>query len=268
MSARISILMGVYNCEQTLPQAIDSIVNQTYTKWKLIICDDGSSDNTYSVAQSYKEKYPDKIILVKNDSNSGLNRTLNHCLKHADTEYCARMDGDDISMPERLEEEISFLDANPEYAIVSTDMEYFDNSGTWGKSNAKAYPQKEDFAAGSPFCHAPCMVRTQAYKAVNGYTENQHLLRVEDYHLWIKMYSVGYKGANLQKVLYKMRDDRNATKRRKYRYRINEAYVRYLGVKMLKLKKLNYIYILRPLIVGLLPTTIYEKLHKKRLSKG
>lgn len=89
---------------------------------------------------------------------------------------------------------------------------------------------------GSPFCHAPCMVRKEAYDAVKGYTEKKRLLRVEDYHLWIKMYEVGYRGKNIPKQLYLMRDDKAAYKRRKFRYRVNEAYVRGMAVRKLGLR--------------------------------
>ena len=262
---KISVIMGIYNCAKTLPEAIESLLNQTYTDWKLIMCDDGSSDDTYTLAKEYQDKYPDRIIVIKNEKNMGLNYTLNHCLKYANGVYIARMDADDLCSADRFEKEVEFLDSNLEYSIVSTEMEYFDESGTWGRSNSKEYPQKEDFAAGTPFCHAPCMVRKEAYDSVEGYSVDKKLLRVEDYHLWIKMYSKGFKGANIKEPLYQMRDDRNATNRRKYRYRINEAYVRYLAIKKLNLKKKNYIYVLRPLIVGMLPTFLYEYLHKKRI---
>lgn len=265
MKIRISILMGIYNCEETLSEAIESILNQTYSGWKLIMCDDGSTDRTCEIAERYCEKYPNQIILLKNEVNKGLNYTLNHCLKYADTEYVARMDGDDISLPTRLEKEISFLDQHPEYAIVSCPMIYFDENGEWGQGKTFGEPKIESIAKSTPFCHAPCMVRREAYLAVNGYTVDKRLLRMEDYHLWIKMFYNGYRGYNLNEPLYKMRDDRNATKRRAYKYRINEAYVRYIAVKMLKLSKRNYIYIIRPLIVGLLPLKIYEYLHKKNL---
>ncbi|MDO5041522.1 MAG: glycosyltransferase [Peptoniphilus sp.] len=266
MEIRISILMGIYNCEATLAEAIDSIINQTYSGWKLIMCDDGSNDRTYEIAESYREKYPDKIILVKNEINKGLNFTLNHCLKYADTEYVARMDGDDISLPTRLEKEISFLDKHPEYAIVSCPMIYFDEKGEWGRGKTNGEPTKESLAKETPFCHAPCMVRKYAFMAVDGYTVDKKLLRMEDYHFWIKMFSMGYRGFNLKEPLYKMRDDRNATKRRSYRYRINEARVRYLAVKKLKLARKNYIYVIRPLVVGLMPERLYEYLHRKRLA--
>lgn len=261
----ISVIMGIYNCERTLDEAIESILKQTYTGWKMIMCDDASTDNTYAVAEKYIKEYPDKFILIKNEKNMGLNYTLNHCLKYADTEYIARMDGDDISLPERFEKQIKFFENNPEYAVVSTQMEYFDEQGVFGKNNSSGEPLRENIVKSTPFCHAPCMVKREAYEAVNGYSVSKKILRVEDYELWIKMYAAGYRGYNLPEVLYKMRDDRNATKRRKFKYRINEAYVRYLAVKRLKLKKRYLIYTLRPILVGVLPSGIYTYLHKKRL---
>lgn len=91
MAAKISILMGIYNCASTLAEAIDSILAQTFTDWELILCDDGSKDDTYAVADSYRRRYPHKIILIKNPQNMGLNFTLNHCLEHASGEYIARI---------------------------------------------------------------------------------------------------------------------------------------------------------------------------------
>lgn len=264
MGKKVSIIMGIYNCSSTLSEAIDSIIAQTYTNWELIMCDDGSKDNTYDVALSYKEKYPNKIILIKNEKNLGLNKTLNRCLEYATGEYIARMDGDDVSVENRLFKEISFLENNPEYAIVSSPMIYFDENGEWGESKAIENPTNLDFVTGTPFCHAPCMVRTEAYKEVNGYSTDDRTLRAEDYNLWFRLYAMGYKGHNLQTPLYKMRDDENAYSRRSFKFAKNEAYVRYTGYKMLRLPKKYYIFALRPIIVGLLPKSIYMVLHHRR----
>lgn len=195
MSANVSIIMGIYNCAETLPEAIESILNQTYLNWELIMCDDGSSDDTWKIAIRYAEKYPDKIKILKNESNKGLNYTLNRCLKKATGKYIARMDGDDISMPERLEKEVSFLEEHKEYAIVSTPMIYFDEYGEWGEGKAIEIPQLKDFVFHPPFhCHAPCMIRKEAYDRVGGYTVDKRLLRYEDCNLWYKLYSKGYRG--------------------------------------------------------------------------
>lgn len=263
----ISVIMGIYNCGDTLSEAIECIVHQIFSDWELIMCDDGSNDDTYEIAISYKEKYPEKIIVLQNEKNRGLNYTLNKCLKQARGKYIARMDGDDRCDKERFAIEINVLEKEPEISIVSTDMEFFDESGVWGKISHPEYPVPEDFVKESPFCHAPCMVKREAYMKVKGYSVSDKLLRVEDYHLWIKMYKCGYRGKNIHKCLYQMRDDRNAYSRRSFKNRLNEYYVKRLAIRTFRLKKWNYLLALRPIIVGLLPNCVYDKLHKGRLAK-
>ena len=262
---KISIIMGVYNCAVTLNEALDSIDKQSEKDWELIVCDDGSNDNSYTLAKEFESKYPSKVIVLQNKENMGLNYTLNKCLRKAKGKYIARMDADDRCSCFRFEKEVQFLEDNPNIDIVSTDMTFFDESGTWGLIQHPVEPTKKDFLYGSPFCHAPCMVRREAYEKVGGYTENKNLLRVEDYHLWIKMYAAGSKGYNINEALYEMRDDRRAYSRRKFKYRINEAYVKMLAVKMLHLPFYGYIFAFRPILVGLLPKKLYNKMHKKRL---
>ena len=265
MSSKISVVMGIYNCANTLEEAIDSLLNQTYTNWNLIMCDDGSTDDTYSVAKRYKELYPDKIILIRNKQNIGLNYTLNHCLKYANGEYIARMDGDDISLPERFEKEVDFLDNHPQYSIVSTPMIHFDEFGEFRKGIGNGEPRLNSFAKGTPFCHAPCMVRREAYEAAGGYSVSKQRLRVEDWDLWIRMYEKGYKGYVLEQPLYMMRDDRNAYSRRKFKYRINEIRVVFMAIKLLKLPKRKYIWAFRPFVAGITPRFIYNIVHKRNL---
>lgn len=263
----ISVIMGVYNCEKTVSSAIESVLNQTYQNFEFIICDDGSTDETLDIIMKYADNYSDKIILILNDRNRGLNYTLNHCLQYAKGKYVARMDGDDRSLPIRFEKEVEYLENHPEFSILGASLKAFDDKGIWGKHTFKEFPGVKDFLHGSPFSHSVCMVRRDAYIAVNGYSEGKLLMRVEDYHLWIKMYSKGYRGANLQDELYLYRDDRDSYKKRKFRYRLNEAYVSFLAVKMLHLPIWNIIYASRPIVVGLLPSSIYEILHKKRLKQ-
>lgn len=256
--------MGIYNCASTLPAAIDSILAQSFSDWELIMCDDGSSDDTYEIAQRYMQKHPDRIVVLKNEKNMGLNYTLNKCISVAKSPYIARMDGDDQSLPERFQEELRFLEENREIAIVGAAMDVFDEQGVWGKHVYKERPEKKDFLKGTPFGHPVSMVRAEAYRAVDGYTDHKRLQRVEDYHLWVKMYSKGYVGANLPQSLYLYRDDRNGYAKRKFRYRINEAYVKHLAIKMLHLPVYGYIHALRPILVGLLPYSLYNLLHKRK----
>lgn len=264
----ISVIMGIYNCADTLEEAVDCILAQTIQDWELILCDDGSADKTYAIAQNLAAANPDRIRLMKNERNRGLNYTLNRCLKAASGQYIARMDADDRCAADRFEKELAVLETEPGIAIVSTAMDYFDESGVWGRVSHSEYPVNHDFLHGTPFCHAPCMVRKEAYDAVGGYSVDNKLLRVEDYHLWIKMYATGFRGKNLTEALYQMRDDRNAYSRRKFRYRLNEAYVKILAVKKLHLPAYGYLYAMRPILVGLLPPGLYDVLHKRRLHES
>lgn len=252
MSGRVSVLMGIYNCERTLEDAVSAIKNQTYGDWELILCDDGSSDGTYSVAQNLADR-DERIILLRNEHNEGLNKTLNKCLAHATGEFIARMDGDDDCLPHRFERQVAFLQSQKEYAIVSSPMILFDEHGEWGKTDAVEYPTAEDIIAGSPICHAPVMMRRECMTAVGGYTEDRRMLRVEDVNLWIKLYAAGYRCYNIQEPLYRMRNDQNALNRRKYRYRVNSTYVRLKGCRLLKLGWKSYVHAFRPMIIGLVP---------------
>lgn len=261
----VSVIMGVYNCEATVGEAIDSILGQSFQDFEFIICDDGSTDRTLNIIKNYEAKCPEKIIILQNDKNRGLNYTLNHCLQYSKGKYIARMDGDDLSLPNRFEREVLFLEDNPHITIVGATLRVFDDSGVWGRHSFITYPTKKDFMKASPFSHSVCMVRREAYTAVGGYSDGKRLMRVEDYHLWVKMYNKGYMGANLTDELYLYRDDRNAYKKRKFKYRINEAYVRACAVKMLHLPKWNYIFSVKPILIGILPYRLYNYFHRKSM---
>lgn len=254
--------MGIYNCAPTLQEALDSLYVQTYQGFKIILCDDGSKDDTLKIAEENAKKH-ENVIVIKNEHNMGLNYTLNHCLEYADTEFCARMDGDDTCHPTRFEKEIKFLDEHPEYAIVSTTMHHFDEMGIFRTGMASGEPKPSDYPKGVPFNHAPCMIRTSAYKTVGGYSVSGKLLRQEDYHLWLKMYEKGFRGYMLNEPLYNMRDDRNAYARRNWISRRNEAYVKYLACKMLNLPFWYYMYCLKPIILYIMPQWFYKRLHNR-----
>lgn len=265
--AKISVIMGIYNCASTLQEALDSLYAQTFQDFEIILCDDGSKDNTYQVALDNKEKH-DNITVLRNDQNMGLNHTLNRCLAEATGEYIARMDGDDVSLPTRFEKQVGFLDKNPEYALVSCPMYMFDSNGKWGETKAKQFPSKKDVITRIPsFTHAAVMIRRNVFLAVEGYTQSKYLLRVEDCHLWFKIYSLGYVGANLQEVLYGMRDDRAATARRNWLARRNGIYVTWCGYRMFKMPWYTYpkLFIHAGVEVAkyLMPQSLYEYFHRR-----
>lgn len=258
--------MGIYNCEKYINESIDSIINQTLFDWELIMCDDGSKDKTYAIAKFYADKYPEKIKLLKNTENKGLNYTLNKCLKKASGEYIARQDADDRSKNERLKIEYDFLENNPDYALVSANMELFDENGKWGKTSFSGEVTKLDFAKGSPFMHPVVMMRRKDLMSVGGYSVSEKLLRVEDYHLWFKFYIHGYKGFNLKDILYEYRDNREAFAKRTATQRYHTFRVMLWGLKKLKVKKICYIFSIKQLLLLLVPPALYAYIHKLKWS--
>ncbi len=262
MEYRISVIIGLYNCASTLREALDSMLAQTYKGFMVIMCDDGSTDETYAIAKEYSERYGN-FILIRNEHNIKLAATLNHCLDYVETEYVARMDGDDISLSNRLEILLEFLDSHPEYAFVSSAMIHFDENGDWKITRKEPNPTKNTFKWASPFCHAPVLMRTKALNDIGNYTVAPKVERMEDYYLWHKFYCAGYKGYNLQEPLYKMRDDKNATRRRRglmlnFRgYRTDMEILKNLGVK-------NYWFIptLRFLATIMIPKFMIHSLRK------
>ena len=160
MGKQISIIMGAYNCEKTLAESLDSILNQTYKDFSCYVCDDGSSDGTASVIKAYAEK-DSRIIFMQSDRNCGLAVTLNRLIALCRTPYIARMDGDDIAEPNRLEKQLQFLESHPEYDLCGSAVRYFDETGFWGehiypeeperKNNSDNYDRRTDNFPGTCF---------------------------------------------------------------------------------------------------------------------
>ena len=262
---KVSVLMGIYNCADTLPEAIRSIQEQTYQQWELILCDDGSTDHTYQVALAAQQADPQRVRLLRNERNLGLNATLNRCLEAAQGVYVARQDGDDMSAKARFASQVSVLESRPDVAVVSAAITLFDTQGTWGVTQPLLEPMPADLLRAGVFAHGTSMMRRSALTQVGGYSVSPRLLRVEDYHLWYKLYLAGYKGVNLPEVLYFARDDRDAAARRTFRNRLNECYVRWLIIRDFKLGPRYLPQLLRPLLVGMLPGPLYKWLHQRRL---
>lgn len=209
----ISVIMGIYKCADTLPEAIESIQNQTYTKWELILCDDCSPDSTYEIAKKYADA-DERIILLKNEKNSKLAYTLNHCLKYASGEYVARMDGDDISLPERFEKQVAFLRNNPQVVLCGTAMQRFSDAGLGAIDYAPSEPNRYTQRKTTPFNHATIMTYKWLYDELNGYTVCDRTVRGQDQDLWYRFFYKGFNGANLEEPLYMVREDEAAIRRR------------------------------------------------------
>ena len=261
----ITIIMGVYNGAASLGEALDSIIAQTYTDWELIVCNDGSTDNTLNILNDYA-LHDERIKIISNTTNCGLAASLNRCLDAAKGDYIARMDCDDISVPERLEKQLHYLEENAECDLVGTYMQEFDSSGKHQVIAVKERPTKYDLPKMAPFSHATILVRTHVMKSLGGYHISKHTVRTEDVDLWYRFFAEGFTGINLPEVLYFVRVDRAAYHRRKLKYMLHASYIIWYGCDMLKLKPWYKIYCLKPIISWLLPPEVKAKMRKFLLS--
>lgn len=203
---KISALMPVYNTEEEyLRESIESILNQTFTDFEFIVINDGSTNNSEDVILSYKDN---RIKYVKNEHNLGLIKTLNKGLELAQGEYIARMDADDISLPERFEKQIKFLEENTHIGVLGTWYEWFPKQRVM-ESFAENENIKECLLTmHNEIGHPTVMLRKSVVDEFNiRYDENA--LYVEDYALWLSLVDkVGF--ANIPEVLLKYRRHSNS----------------------------------------------------------
>ena len=199
---RVSVLMPVYNTERYLSDAVDSILTQTFTDYEFIIVDDGSTDSTWEILTRYDDPC---IRLVRNENNIGLIGSLNRGLELARGEYIARMDADDISLPERLATQVQYLDSHPEVGVLGSDFQIIDEEGN--PRGIKKHPREHGLVKwklyfNSPFGHSTVMMRRQLVCQVDAYQPDMR--HAEDYDLWRRL-SYITRFANLPVVLLKYR---------------------------------------------------------------
>lgn len=262
MNNKISVVMGVYNCEDTIKESVDSILNQTYRNLELIMCDDGSKDNTLKIINEMKEN-DSRIIVLKNNENKGLAYSLNKCIDVATGEYIARHDADDICKLNRFEKQIEYMKKR-DVDLIGSGIEYFDKKGIWGTSIGKENPTKLDVFRGCPFSHPTIILKRKTILDVGKYTVSNITYRTEDYDLFVKLYNAGYKGANIKEALVKVRRGVDAYKRRKFKYRIDESKCKYKAYKLLKPGSNNFYVCILPIIKGLIPLKVFRLYHKKK----
>ena len=197
----VSVLMPAYNAEKYIAQAIESILGQTYDDFEFIIINDSSKDRTEEIILSYKDP---RIVYLKNEQNLGVALTLNRGLAVAKGEFIARMDADDISLPERLEKQVAFLVENKAVAVLGTNVETFNEAGTicTGWSATDPEQMKVDLLFACGLAHPSVMMRTEAIRELGGYDPEFNGL--EDYELWCRVLEK-YQITTLPEILLRYR---------------------------------------------------------------
>ena len=197
----VSIVMPVYKTAPYLREAVDSILSQTFTDFELIVLDDCSPDNAEEILDNYTDP---RIVRYKGEKNAGLSNVLNVGIGMARGKYIARMDSDDLSMPERLQIQVDYLEAHPDIDLVSVGMQLFGaKEEVWLREQD---PEKVKIIAlfHSPILHASSVWRKDSFEK-HGLRFRQEMVPAEDYDLWTRALVKGLRLVNLRQVLYKYR---------------------------------------------------------------
>lgn len=199
----VSVLMPVFNTGKYTEDAIKSILNQSYTDFEFIIVDDGSTDNTAQIISGFQDP---RIKVIQNEINLGLAASLNNGLALAQGKFIARMDGDDISFPDRFLKQVTYLNQNPKVGVVGAWYQWTDSEGNPGK--IKRFPmdngviQWKLIVDAQPIAHPVVMMRAEALREINGYKDMRYS---QDYDLFYRL-SKNWEFHNLQEVLLLRRE--------------------------------------------------------------
>ena len=255
---KISVLMGVYNEEKYVGQAITSILNQTFDNFEFIIVNDGSTDNTLKILNDYAQK-DNRIRIINQTNNTGLTKALNNGLQYCDGKYIARMDGNDMAHATRFEKQIHFLEKNKDYAVVGTWREEF-----WpdtGKKRRVTLPTKNKdlqrtLVKGSCIGHSTTMIRGSILR---DYKYNEYFKNSQDNELWARI-GKKYKFANLPEVLTQIsRIKGSITDSKKILRNLNyQIRIRYKAYKNLDCPWWYFVYIFKPIIEAIAPKKLVQ----------
>ena len=195
---KVSVLIPVYNTDEVyLKEAIASILNQTFQDFELIIVDDGSKNDIETIVKSFHDS---RIKFYKNETNKGVAYTRNRLMDLAQSEYIAFQDSDDISLPNRLEKQVKFLDENPNFSIVGCWEEKFPKTKIY---RFLPKPKILDFLIGCAVQQGASMMRINDIKKYN-LKYNEEYKTSEDYDFWCRAVK-DIDIYNIQEVLYKYR---------------------------------------------------------------
>lgn len=263
---KISIAIPIYNAEDYLPQAIHSVINQSFSDWELLLVDDGSQDNSLAIAKDYAKK-DSRIRVIHDGQNKKLPTRLNQIIDESKGEYIARMDADDLIHPDRLKLQLSFLEENPQYDLVSTGTASINNDNkvygyrVFNDANLEFIEPRPSY----PITHASILAKRSWYERNRYNTDHP---RSQDYELWCRTSSnKDLKIAILPDLLYYYREEGNLDAKKLTSSYLNHFIIYSKYSKSFSLKNLLKVGTKIAIVKGLSYTGFLQMIAKRR-NKG
>lgn len=237
---KVSVITTAYNAENYVRESLNSIFEQTFSDFEVILLDDGSTDSTKSILEEYTNKYSNSTILY-NEENQGIPYSRNKAILHAKGELIAIHDADDMSLPHRLQTEVDFLDKNERIKFIGGWAHRISQTGE--DIGSMSYPPKDTGGAFAvitryklnPIIDPTCMYRKDVMLKHGGYTLDPQLRTVLDFELWCRLLCHGYLMANIQDHLIRYRINPNGVTRTE-----NRTMVEATDVVWAKFKRKNF----------------------------
>jgi glycosyltransferase involved in cell wall biosynthesis len=204
----VSVLMPVHNCARFLEEAVESVLNQTFSDFEFIIVNDGSTDSSPDLLKTYAEK-DSRIRILTNDTNKGIVFSLNRGLEECRGKYIVRMDADDIALPERIEKQVARIDKDDQIAALGSALTYIDASDR-ELGIVRGCEIRSSLLHANPMLHPTVVIRREFLKK-HGLLYIEKYRYAEDYYLWLQISRLGKLDA-MDDVLVKYRLSDDATR--------------------------------------------------------
>ncbi len=251
----ISVLMSVYNGQPYLQEAIESILTQTYTDFEFIIIDDCSDDGSSGIIEEYAKK-DSRIKLITNKTRLGLGSNLRHGVEISQGTWIARMDADDISMPQRFEKQLNYVMQNPEIDILgSFAFDINEHGDTIGMRRCPtAHEIIKKFIWTCPIIHPTAFMRKESLILAGSYGTEK---RKQDYALWFRCVKAGLYFSNLPEPLIKYRFTKDYFKRNNFLAFMRQIKIGWIGCWQVRAEPIAYIGVTVPLTKALFPDSLH-----------
>lgn len=261
---KVSVVMSVYNEEKYLQESIESVLHQTLKDFEFVVINDASTDNSARILEKIAVN-DERLRIINNEKRLGLTKSLNIAIINSKGKYIARMDADDVALPERLERQILHLEKNPSIGLIGTSFYEIDEHS---RILGEVYMPETDLMIRkkifkfNPFFHSSITIPRTVFEKVGLY--NEEFQYAQDYELWFRILR-SYKGINLNELLMKRRKHKQTLTHKKLQQQYYFSYKAcQAGLKLLTPSIIDRCWLLKHKIISTMPSKLMLGINRLR----